>query len=272
MSWSIPAQIEKDFLSGKATYQTFQTGVGGQSILPVPSNSYVVIFGYDYNPSGGGFVRFEQGGIVNNTVGLQNIIMGAFATQQISFYTGTNFYPFIHHFDNNFQLAPYIIDQTDPANNRVTSYTQVIQVNTSPVARQTYIVSNSDVSITVGLIRNISRTSANAIPVTSRTPLGITYGGSGQTMNTQTDFGPLVNPQQFMQPSPKDYQDFAFGLLPANADGQAFATPDSSRGLVDASAYINGSISPTANTQPESHYFLCCHYALYNQTTPEKLG
>jgi hypothetical protein len=29
-----------------------------------------------------------------------------------------------------------------------------------------------------------------------------------------------------MQPSPKDYQDFAFGLLPANADGQAFATPE----------------------------------------------
>jgi hypothetical protein len=34
-----------------------------------------------------------------------------------------------------------------------------------------------------------------------------------------------------MQPSPKDYQDFAFGLLPANADGQAFATPDTTNGL-----------------------------------------
>jgi hypothetical protein len=35
-----------------------------------------------------------------------------------------------------------------------------------------------------------------------------------------------------MQPSPKDYQDFAFGLLPANADGQAFATPDTTNAFV----------------------------------------
>jgi hypothetical protein len=48
----------------------------------------------------------------------------------------------------------------------------------------------------------------------------------GQIMNTQTNYGPVVRLYKFMQPSPKDYQDFAFGLLPANADPQAFATPD----------------------------------------------
>jgi hypothetical protein len=37
MSWSIPAQVEKDIIAGKATYRTFQTGSGGQSILPVPT-------------------------------------------------------------------------------------------------------------------------------------------------------------------------------------------------------------------------------------------
>jgi hypothetical protein len=37
MSWSIPTKIEEDFISGKAQYRTFQTGVGGQSILPVPT-------------------------------------------------------------------------------------------------------------------------------------------------------------------------------------------------------------------------------------------
>jgi hypothetical protein len=39
MSWSIPTRIEEDFISGKAQYRTFQTGVGGQSILPVPTNA-----------------------------------------------------------------------------------------------------------------------------------------------------------------------------------------------------------------------------------------
>ena len=57
MSWSIPQQIEKDFISGKAQYRTFQTGVGGQSILPVPSNAYAVIFGYDFSTAGGGLTQ-----------------------------------------------------------------------------------------------------------------------------------------------------------------------------------------------------------------------
>ena len=47
MSWQIPTQVEQDIIAGKAKYQTFQTGNGGQSILQVPPNSYVVIFGYD---------------------------------------------------------------------------------------------------------------------------------------------------------------------------------------------------------------------------------
>ena len=43
MSWQIPTQIERDIIAGKAQYRTFQTGNGGQSVLPVPPNSYVVI-------------------------------------------------------------------------------------------------------------------------------------------------------------------------------------------------------------------------------------
>jgi hypothetical protein len=50
MSWQIPQQIEQDIIAGKAQYRTFQTGVGGQSILPVPNNAYAVVFGYDFSP------------------------------------------------------------------------------------------------------------------------------------------------------------------------------------------------------------------------------
>jgi hypothetical protein len=60
MSWSIPTRIEEDFISGKAQYRTFQTGVGGQSILPVPSNAYAVVFGYDFSPAGGGLTFNDQ--------------------------------------------------------------------------------------------------------------------------------------------------------------------------------------------------------------------
>jgi hypothetical protein len=74
-----------------------------------------------------------------------------------------------------------------------------------------------------------------------------------------------------MQPSPKDYQDFAFGLLPANADGQAFATPDVNNGLRDSSALLDV-ISPVLRSAAASNYFLNIHYALYNKTIPETRG
>jgi hypothetical protein len=59
MSWQIPTQVEQDIIAGKAQYRTFQTGNGGQSVLPVPPNSYVVIFGYDFSPAGGGVSILE---------------------------------------------------------------------------------------------------------------------------------------------------------------------------------------------------------------------
>jgi hypothetical protein len=83
MSWQIPTLIEQDIKSGKAQYRTFQTGNGGQSILPVPSNSYVVIFGYDFSPAGGGFkrMRIVSGGDVNQIIRCTNIRRW-FETQQ----------------------------------------------------------------------------------------------------------------------------------------------------------------------------------------------
>lgn len=255
MSWSIPAQIEKDFLSGKAQYRTFQTGSGGQSILPVPPNSYAVIFGYDFSPAGGGWRNSEaQGGLIQ----LHSTNIRWFETQQISFYTGTDFYPFIHHV--NVEYNAYFSNASFG----------VLTVDNTPISRQVYITSSNDVTITHGLILN-SPVSQNAIPVTNRTPQGLTYGGSGQNTNTQTNFGPALTPLQFMQPSVKDYADFAFGLLPANADDQAFATPDATNGLLSASTLLN-TLGTTLRDSAACNYFLCLHYALYTETIPEQRG
>jgi len=264
MSWQIPTEIEKDFKSGKATYRTFQTGVGGQSILPVPPNSYAVIFGYDFSPAGGGIECV--GNFLPNSggfVALSNLFLRWFETQQISFYTGTDFYPFIHHVDRKMSAAIY-----DAA---VSGYRIIEGIDNTPIARQVYITSSNDVTITVGLILDSDVATQNAIPVTNRTPQGLTYGGSAQVVATQTDFGPVLTPQQFMQPSPKDYADFAFGLLPANADGQAFATPDTSRGLLDPSAYLT-SLGAELRDAAACNYFLNLHYALYTETIPEQRG
>jgi hypothetical protein len=74
-----------------------------------------------------------------------------------------------------------------------------------------------------------------------------------------------------MQPSTKDYQDFGFGLLPGNADGQAFATPDTTNGLRDASQFLT-TFGATFRDAAAANYFLCLHYAVYSQTVPEQRG
>ena len=275
MSWQIPTLIEADIKSGKAQYRTFQTGNGGQSILTVPSNSYVVIFGYDFSPAGGGFKQFtrltspESGG---PTTVINSPVIRWFETQQVAFYTGTDFFPFIHHVDVKTTISPSNVNASAPDAEITVVQLACEEVNNTPIGRQVYITSTNDVTITHGLILNSPRASANPIPVTNRTPFALTYGGSGQTVNTQTNYGPLATPLQFMQPSPKDYADFAFGLLPNNPDNQAFATPDVVNGLLDVTDYANGALGSAIRDSAALQYYLNLHYALYTEAVPESRG
>ena len=258
MSWQIPTQIEQDIIAGKAKYQTFQTGNGGQSILPVPPNSYAVIFGYDFSPAGGGIQVLQTPAA---QIELTNNALRFFETQQISFYTGSDFYPFIHHV--NTQISGYGIG---------VEQRNISNIDTTPLSRQVYITSTNDVTITHGLILNATRVTENAIPVTSRTPGTLTYGGTAIANQTQTDYGPAGTPLQFMQPSPKDFADFGFGLLPGNADGQAFATPDLTNGLKPASLQLKDIGGIDFMNAAAANYYLCLHYAIYSKTIPEQRG
>lgn len=270
MSFSIPQQIEKDIIAGRAQYKTFQTGNGGQSILQVPNNSYAVIYGYDFSPAGGGFRTSQE--IFISSLALHNASIRFFETQQISFYTGSDFYPFIHHVNTEHAIIPRVFTNNPPPENNANNTTQeFITIDNTPISRQVYITSNKDVTITHGLILNATPAVQNAIPITNRTPQALTYGGSGQVINTQTNYGPGVTPQQFMQPSPKDFQDFGFGLLPGNADGQAFATPDAANGLLDSSTFLT-TLGDAFVTAAATNYYLCLHYALYTEAVPEQRG
>ena len=180
MSWQIPTQIEQDIIAGKAKYQTFQTGNGGQSILQVPPNSYAVIFGYDFSPAGGGFKRITEESSPFNSGPesiLNNELIRFFETQQISFYTGTDFYPFIHHVDlKSTQTTSRTQNNVVPTINAVTATIICEEIDSTPISRQVYITSTNDVAITHGLILNAIPATTGAIPVTSRTPGFLTYG------------------------------------------------------------------------------------------------
>lgn len=269
MSWQIPTQVEQDIIAGKAKYQTFQTGNGGQSILPVPPNSYVVIFGYDFSPAGGGIIVNEVKD--TTTPDLTQSAIRFFETQQISFYTGTDFFPFIHHVNTEVSVAVrQSQNNVPPAVNSVILYQEFFTIDTTPIARQVYITSTNDVTITHGLILNALPATTGAIPVTSRTPGFLTYGGSPQLIQAQTNYGPGGTPQQFMQPSPKDFQDFALGLLPGNPSDQAFATPDATNGLLEANAHLLAIGGDAFVQAAAANYYLCLHYAIYSKTIPEQ--
>jgi hypothetical protein len=275
MSWQIPTQIEQDIIAGKAQYRTFQTGVGGQSILTVPTNAYAVVFGYDYSPAGGGF-KFLSNELSSIEAGSRPRLnaqqLRFFETQQISFYTGTDFYPFIHHFNITTSVAVgAFTNKLQPSDNTLIIDEIIEELDNTPVARQVYITSDKDITISVGLIQNATANTTGAIPITNRTPALLTYGGSPQTPAVQTDFGPAATPIQFMQPSPKDFQDFGFGLLPPQANGQAFATPDATNGLLDPSVAL-AALGATFRDAAAANYFLCLHYALYTRTIPEQRG
>ena len=272
MSWQIPTQIELDIIAGKAQYRTFQTGAGGQSILPVPNNAYAVVFGYDFSPAGGGFVLQNEVALAGTAPSLTPSQIRFFETQQISFYTGTDFYPFVHHVNTKITSSPRVItNPVIPTNALVSALTLFSEIDTTPIARQVYITSDKDITISVGLILDSPVVTTGAIPVTNRTPALMTYGGAPQALAVQTNFGPLATPIQFMQPSPKDFQDFAFGLLPNAANAQAFATPDATRGLVDPSVFLT-TLGATFRDAAAANYFLNLHYALYTQTIPEQRG
>jgi hypothetical protein len=75
-----------------------------------------------------------------------------------------------------------------------------------------------------------------------------------------------------MQPSPKDFQDFALGLLPGNADNQAFATPDVTNGLLAANNHLLTIGGDPFVQAAAANYYLCLHYAIYSKTVPEQRG
>ena len=274
MSIAIPTLIEKDIRCGKARYQTYQTGMGGQSVLVVPDNSYIIIFGYDYSPAGGGITDSGLSIPISDGAFRQTIDnLRAFETQQISFYTGQAFHPFIHHVDVQTNSALRRWNAADPANTEANLVQLFHSVDTTPQNRSTYIISNRSVAITVGLIQRVELNASNTIPVTDKTPANLTYGGSAATPNVESVFSSnLADPPSQVQPSLKQFQDYGLGGVPGNAQDQAFALPEQTDGLIEPSSYLQSTYSLNVREQASSNYFLNVHYALYTNQTPEQLG
>ena len=195
------------------------------------------------------------------TAGIENlpISISYFGTQQISFYSNNAFNPFIHH-------VPIQCSVIDAAS-------ALYQVNNTPIARQVYIISGSDVAVTVGLIRSLTLPGIvyEAIPVTPSTPGFMTYGGDTQTPGIQSTLSP-IGALTFTQPQINNYAQYGFAApFPANAANQAFWIPNALTGLTEPSNYIS-TIGGDYDLNAVIHYYLNVHYVVYNRAIPEQLG
>jgi hypothetical protein len=264
MSWQIPPQVEKDIIAGKALYRTHQVGYGGQSVLVVPSNSYVVIFGYDFSPAGGGLSAKELLALDENFKICPTQIRW-FGTQQIGIYNGNDFFPFLHNVP--IENSVYVQQGVELDNYIMWS------VNSQPIARQVYITSTNNVSVAVGLVLQGNQIQTNATPVTGSTPFALTYGNSGQANNAELELN-LAGTRNFIQPNlPTENYGFA-PLSPDNSD-QLYWFPDGTFGFIDPMLFIQNTFDPTiddASNQAAANYKLCLHYALYTAQVPEQRG
>tara|TARA_R100000700_G_C3140491_1_gene122476 strand:+ start:191 stop:1012 length:822 start_codon:yes stop_codon:yes gene_type:complete len=272
---TIPTEIEKDIKSGVARYRTYQTGIGGQSVLGVPPNSYIIIFGYTYNPMGSGIIGTSTG--ANTFQEIENDLL-PFLTQQVSFWNGENFYPFIHH-------VPMIGRFLAATTNRM-------GIDTRPFHTSTYMVCKQNVAITVGLLGRFNDRQTSQINVTNNTPIGLTYGGSG-CVNRRTTFqeGPGPNLNRFYQPNDVPgsdpaidyYQDGAGAVPPpSGADDQFYTVPVSGvsatagPGLISPAEYLeylDNTYGAPISTQTNAaiQYYLTCHYAIYTERNPSQI-
>lgn len=256
---TIPSKIEADIWAGKCVYRTAQYGAGGQTILPIGNNQYGILFGYTFSPAGGGFTYVaDLGGPAPAGPIDPSVLMLPFGTQQISFYTGDDFFPFVE----NVPLHTHIHNQG--ANDFL-----VTQVDNSSIQRSVYIRMNQSTAVSVGLITEIAGGVVGTIPVTQSTPPNLTYGGSGQNQFVQTDMG--GTPVQFLQPVVQGWEQapYAYGVIPGNASNQLFATPDAAAGLIEPSTYVAGlGLQLNGATY---NYFITLHYALYNAAPDSRI-
>ncbi len=277
---TIPTEIEKDIKTGKARYQTFQTGIGGQSVLKINPNSYIIIFGYDFSPAGGGWqVTQSVPTVPGGQTSLYSNVIAPFATQQIAFYTGQAFHPFVHHVPIDSESYVYETSGTPTTTSLIHSQQSVDQ---TPIQRGVYVVAQQNVSIEVGLMEVIDPTIINPvtfapIEVTQNTPAAVSYGGDTNDHPVQTILSNAAG-SVFTQPSVEQNDFYGTGVAPAaNVENQVYLKPEpgsvaSGIGLMDPADYIRTRINPSFIELYGVHYFLNVHYALYTNQTPEQLG
>ena len=117
----LPPYLEQLIHQGKAVAKSLSMAACQQLVIPVPTNTYIVVYGYDYLPMAPNLL-------------LTAPIIADYLVQYVVFVNNGNFYPFSHALAYN---DTTIEDQSETVTGRAHGHDQ----------RQTYIVAKSDLSV-----------------------------------------------------------------------------------------------------------------------------
>jgi len=252
----IPGYLEQKIFEGKAKAKIYSGGLDMQMVIKVPANSYIVIYGYYFRP-----YMPNYGDTVPGTGGLTPVIDCRAGVQYVLFKTNNDFYPYAH------QGQPLSIGTPIAA-----GYTSPIGVNERKFcpnvlheARSTYMVSNTDVGISIAYING---TAINQIPgtVASNTqtlPPNLQYGGESIDIAASGYFDPVLT--GFYYPLNEPYTEQS-GLPPTNVTNYQI-WPRPSSGTIPLPTNINSGDALFNAKWP----LITVLYVQFNESMPENL-
>ena len=118
----LPHYLEQLIHQGKAVAKSLSMAACQQLIIPVPTNTYIVVYGYDYLPMAPDLLNGAQ------------LLNPDYLIQYVNFVNNGNFYPFSHSLNYNLNA---IDPQNEELLGRANGHDQ----------RETYIVAKSDLSV-----------------------------------------------------------------------------------------------------------------------------
>lgn len=245
--YQIPALLEKLVLSGRATYRSKQLGIAEQFVLPVPSDRFIVIFGFRFIPFNADYAEPVASRVNQNDLAV------------VSFLTSNNFFPFIFK----------------PQYNYVNNGVDVVNLGVSPeFSKSCYIVANTDVGIYIS--RGIPTGRPNQTLQIAPLPQFYNYAwnntlgyGGNNAVNWLTGFnGSPGGIDYVFNPLPGFQDNGGFAFLGPNTQvfDQLFTIPLLNGGLdVSGYAMVN---EPDAYAR---QHFIQIDYVEVNSQKPENL-
>lgn len=252
----IPSYLETAIHEGRAQAKIYSGGLGMQMVLKVPTNSYVVIYGYYFRP-----YLPQYGDDIAATTGVTPTYDPRALVQYVLFKTHNGFYPYAHNGQSPGVALP------GPGSYNTTPSQDNKRKFLPPVyhePRSTYMVSNKDVGIAITFLNTngVGRNSGTVTTNSETLPTNLQYGGQFMDIFFAGYFDPTLGSNYYPLQSPYSEQ-----------SGLPFF-PDQYQVFTRANA---GTIPPITNEFSEGAFeaakypLLTIMYVQFNEEMPQTL-